>query len=98
MARIETELQSPRTEIAWKLKGEMKPSNHSDAPNEALLMYLDETSLVKHCLLGIDLRNPTCFLLMMAVLQFNVYDKALWIHRSHSEATKSFTHGLIIST
>lgn len=58
-------------------------------------MYLDETSLVKLCLLGIDLRSPTCYLLMMAVLQFNVYDKAFWIHRSHSEATKSFAHGLI---
>lgn len=61
MARIETELQSLKMEIAWKLKGEMKPSNHSDAPDEALLMYLDETSLVKHCLLGIDLPSPACF-------------------------------------
>ena len=61
-------------------------------------MYLDETQLVKLCLLGIDLRSPTCYLLMMAVLKFNVYDKAFWIHRSHSEATKSFAHGLIIST
>ena len=97
-ARIEIELKSLKIEIAWKLKGEMKPSNHFDAPEEALLMYLDETSLVKHCLLGIELRSPTCFLVMMAVLQFNVYDKAFWIHRSHSEAAKSFAHGLIIST